>query len=328
MQSILVDISRWIFWGPLRKIVFLMSPRYISTLEGLFSFFSYYILISRRKVITQELRKSFGNKWSSERIEKAVRESFRIYFASKFRMFYLPKLNSSNMGEYIEVQGLGYLEKELAKKKGVIVLNPHFGPFMLIMPALGYRGYRINQLALQGPPLLRQRKWMEKKAYDVKYRNIELHMPVKFINAAEGILSLRDAYKVLENNEILLFPSTGRGGKVWHTVNFMRRKALFTPVPFRIALKTGASLLPAFVFCCGEKISVRFDEPIKVDHDSTAEGLVEKYVKILDSYVERYPEHFLMYIYEMRVKSNWDDHPFFVDYKQADDYQNTRTGYA
>lgn len=272
-------------------------------------------------MITQELRKSFGSEWSSERIEKAVRESFRAYFASKFRMFYLSRLNSSNTDEYIKVEGLEYLEEELAKKKGVIVLNPHFGPFMLVMPALGYRGYKLNQLALQGEPPIGKRKGLDKLVYETKSEAIEGNMPVKFINTANGVSSLKEAYKALDNNDILLFPSTGRGGKVWHTVDFMRRKALLTLVPFRIALKTGASLLPAFVLYRGGKISVKFDKPINVEQDSTAEGLVEKYVKVLDSYVESYPEHFLMYIYEMRVKSDWDDHPFFIDYKQDNSYQ-------
>jgi lauroyl/myristoyl acyltransferase len=189
---------------------------------------------------------------------------------------------------------------------------------MLIMPALGYRGYEVNQLALQGNSIWRERERMERKAYRVKYRNIEGNMPVKFINMAGGIFMLREAYKALENNEILLFPSTGRGGRAFQTVNFMKRKALLTSIPFRIALHAGAALLPAFVLCCGEKIFVKFDEPISVDHGSTSQGLLEMYAKVLDSYVERYPEQFLMYIYEMRTKAHWDSHPFFDDYRIND----------
>jgi hypothetical protein len=102
-MSQIPDISKWVFWGPLRKILSFSSPKFLYILENFFSFFSYHILWDRREVIKQELRKSFGDEWSLNRIEKAVRESFRIYFASKFRMFFIARLNRFNIYEYIEV---------------------------------------------------------------------------------------------------------------------------------------------------------------------------------------------------------------------------------
>ena len=133
----------------------------------------------------------------------------------------------------------------------------------------------------------------------MKYKCIEGNLPAEFINAADGVFSLRKAFNALKNNEVILYPSTGRGGKAWHTVNFMGKKALFSITPFKIALKTKAPLLPVFVLCEDKKTKVIIEKPITIKADSTAERLLEKYVEILVAFVRKYPEHFLMYLFEV-----------------------------
>lgn len=312
MKTIL-DICRLILWGPVREALYWLSPGSIYFFEKVLSVIAYYVLAGRRKAILNELIKSFGGERSSKDLKKTVRKSFRVYIGSQLRMFYLDKLNSSNIDEHIAADGLERLDSELKKKKGVIVLNPHFGPFMLIMPALSYRGYKLNQLALQGEPPWGARKGIDKRVYEIKFRISEGNMPVNFINAAMGQRSLREAIKALNNNEILLFPSTGRGGAAWHTVKFMGRKALFDLFPFRMALKTGASLLPAFVICEDRGTRVIIERPIDVNGCPGAEGLLEQYIETLDSYTRRHPDHLLMYIYAANRRALLGGTRFFVD---------------
>jgi KDO2-lipid IV(A) lauroyltransferase len=252
--------------------------------------------------------------WSTESIKKAVRDSFTIYIGSQLFLLYLPLLNSSNIDEYIAVEGLEHLEKGLVKGKGVIILNPHFGLFLLIMPALGHRGYKINQMALQGDRYRwGPRKGIDKKVFNIKFNLIEGNMPVKFINAATGPKSIKEALNALRNNEIVLYPSTGRGGKSWHTVRFMERMASFDLFPFKMALKTGASLLPAFVIYENKTLKLKIEKPIRVDTNPIAETLLERYIEVLDSYIRKYPEHFLMYIYEVKSKTLVGESNIFID---------------
>ncbi|MBI5403774.1 MAG: lysophospholipid acyltransferase family protein [Ignavibacteriae bacterium] len=313
MKTIL-DITRWMFWGPVRKILLLMDRKYLFIVEKILSFAAYTILIDRRKIIAEELTKSFGNVWSTERMKKAVWDSFTIYVASQLHLLYLPILNSSNIDNHISVEGLEYVEKGFAKGKGVVILNPHFGPFLMIMPALGHRGYKINQMALQGDHYRwGHRKRIDKKVFDIKFNLIEGNMPVKFINAAAGPISIKEALNALRNNEIVLYPSTGRGGKSWHTVRFMERTALFDLFPFKMALKTGASLLPAFVIYENGALKLKIEKPIEVDTNPIAESLLERYIEILDSYIREYPGHFLMYVYEVKSKTLVGESNIFTD---------------
>lgn len=312
-MAAIVEIGRWIFWCPLRKLMVLMGHGRSSILERFLSFTSYHALRRRREDIKQELRQSVGSEWSSDLIEKAVRATFDVQIGSQVRMFHIPTLNSSNIDNYISADGLEYLDEALAGRKGAILLNPHFGPFMLLMPALAYRGYKLHQIALQGEPPWGKRKGISKRIYEIKFQTIEGNLPVAFINAAGGAFALRSAYKALKKNEILLYPSTGRGGTAWHTVPFMRRKAAFSVVPFKIATSSGAPLFPAFVVLESQRARVILERPIRAEADSTPESLMEEYVKVLDAYVTRYPGHILMFIHEIQQRSLQGQKPFFTD---------------
>lgn len=313
MNSILLDILRLMFWGPMRKLISHLNPAYSLSISKAIAFFAHHILNGRSKIISEEIRASIGREWTSEKIDKTVFDSFKISIRSQLMMFYLPRLNYSNINEYISIEGLGFLEDALSTNKGAIILNPHFGPFMLIMPALHYRGYRVNQIALQGEPPWKKRKWLDKKGYDIKYATIEGNIPVNFINTSAGPHSLRAAVNALRNNEILLYPSTGRGGTASHTVNLMKRKVALSIFPFKLALRTGASLLPAFVFCDGSMGKVRIERPLNIRDNFTPEELTERYAEVLDYQVTNNPEHFLSYLYLIHNISLLGEPPFFID---------------
>lgn len=313
MLKIAKGVLRWVYWVPVRSMLARHSPTYLFQIQKIIGFFIYHIFRDRREYMADELKRCFGGKWPENRIKKAVRASFDVYAGTQLRMLGLNRMNSSNIDEYVNVEGIEHIHAELERAKGVIILNPHFGPFMLIMPALGHRGFKASQVALQGEPPWGARKGIGKKIYDIKYNCIEGNMPVKFINAARGAFTLREAIKALKNNEIVLYPSTGRGGTAFHAADIMRRKSFFSLTPFNLALKTGATLLPAFVICAGSRTIVRIEKSIDIDSGATAESLLEKYTKVLDSYIEKLPDHFLMYLYEVHVNTKFGEAPFFIE---------------
>jgi lauroyl/myristoyl acyltransferase len=138
---------------------------------------------------------------------------------------------------------------------------------------------------------------------------------VTFINAAVNPMPIRNVIRLLKKNEIVFFASTGRGGKSsWHSVDFLGRKATFSPIPFKLAIKTRATLLPVFVLVSNPIARVVIDEPLHVADGDTPEKILEQYVSRLASYVKEYPDHFAIFLYEMHTQAGWDDHPFFSDY--------------
>lgn len=302
------DLIKFLFWKYFRFAIAASPPAVTGAAARLLASFM-SIAFGRRKGIVQSELSRCGLT-----LDGTLKRAFKVQLGSQLKMLYLPKLNSGNIARYMDVKGLEALDRALEKGRGVILLNPHFGPFMLVMPALGHRGYKLNQVALQGHHILGQRRGLDKMIYESKFDAIEKNMPVNFINAAGNQLALRDVLRALRNNELVLFASTGRAGKTWHEVEFLGRRATFNITPFRIAFNEGSPLLPIFLFDVNPYAELVIEKPIEVNDDDTPEKLVEKYVAVLENYVKRHPDHFAFYLYEMRKQSWWDDHPFFSDY--------------
>ena len=266
----------------------------------------------RRKITISELS-------SSNLIDK--KNAFTMLYRSfinqnnfQAKMCYLPNINRENATDYFRVHGVQYLDEAKKAGQGTVLLNPHFGPFLLVMPALGHMGYKLNQVVLQGEPIIGRRKGLDRLIYEAKFDAIDRNLPADFINAANNKLSIRNVLTALSKNEIVLFASTGRGGKSWHEVNFLGRRATFNLMPFKVALKAGAALIPVFVIDSKPIAKVIIEKPLEVKGGETPEQILEKYISVLSLFVKRYPEHFAFYLYDMHVQAWWDDHPFFSDY--------------
>jgi hypothetical protein len=169
----------------------------------------------------------------------------------------------------------------------------------------------INQVAVQGEPKSGKRKGLDKRVYELKYDAIEGNMPANFINPAENRMAARDILRALKRNEIIFITPTGRRGKSWHQAGFLDGKANFVVEPYKLALRTGASLLPAFVMDSGPLAGVIIEKPLDITKDDTAESLLEKYTDVLSSYAKKHPDHFAFFLFEMKAYSGWDEHPFF-----------------
>lgn len=315
LRSVLAQLRAvpgWLFWGYLGRFCAWLSPAAIEKLCAPFVLLQVIFARRRGALILDELRRcGLMPDAPPARVLFAV---FRNRLMSQLKLAYLPTLTPGNTPGLIEVEGLEHLDRARGEGRGVILLNPHFGPFMLVMPALGHRGYALHQVALQGEPITGRRTGFIRKSYYAKFRAIEGNMPVKFINAAESRMSIREVIRALDANETVLFASTGRGGKSWGDLALFGRDSSLNLTPFNIAVKGGAEVLPVFVLDAKPFAKVVIGEPLRRTEAATPEDLMRQYATVLEGFVQRYPEHFASFLHDMRKQSWWDDHPFFNDY--------------
>ncbi|MBN2570377.1 MAG: FAD-dependent oxidoreductase [Deltaproteobacteria bacterium] len=310
MKKNIIDLMRFLLWTVIRNFLLFFGPDLISTIESFFAKVAYKVQRGKRHVVREELIKSYGSALDKEQIEQIVKNSFRLYVGFHVRDMYLSKITPKTVESYLPVEGIQYLDESLKKGKGAVIVNPHFGPYLLIMPALGHRGYKVNQIALHADTP-EGRTWLDQKVYDIKFANIQGRMPAKFINLAKRA-NVREAMRVLQKNEIVLLPSTGREGLGWVDVKFMNRTATLNTGAIKMAQSTGASLLPVFLVEEKPFARVIIEKPI-VTEDRPIEEILQEYADLMSSYIERRPEHFCMYLHEMFIHRHWDDHPFFPE---------------
>lgn len=315
---------KWLYWRYVRVWFSLLSPGTVNRLTKLAARLQLALAGKRSQIMLEELELSSLTK--ERDTQSLLLNAFQNQLNSWIKQCYLRKCNGKTIDKYIPVEGLAHLDGALRQGRGAILLNPHFGPYMMIMPALGYRGYKVNQLAIQAESPRVARAGFTLLANKARYEAVEKTMPIKFINAGTetfdnfGLrnMAIRDVLSALRKNEIVLYPPTGRGGRQWQSALFLGRTANFNPVPYKLALKEGVPLLPVFLLDISESgnsesvARLVIEPPIEISAVDTPEGLLIKYIMILTAYVQRYPEHFAFFQFDMRLKSQWDNHPFFA----------------
>lgn len=273
----------------------------------------------------EELHALFGDEALPAQPEDILRDAWRINMFNELEVLRYPHYGPMDMDEVCEVVGLEHLDAALAKKKGAIILIGHLGANQMIMPALGHKGYAMNQLSAPPPvwaeilkdtrttPLWRkvlERRW-----------ELEQRLPVQHINVFKF---LRPAYECLLQNEVLGLAFDGGGGRRWTQVQLMNRKANVSTQPLQLAAKTGASILPTRVMRQpgSHRHRVVIHAPLKLKkRKSRAEGYrvnMQAYADLFGQWVADNPAEYLYFLLLRRRVRSSDVMPFFEDYPALD----------
>ena len=253
--------------------------------------------------------------------EVVVRRAMRLRMFNELEVLRYPSLNCGNIDETVIVEGREHLDRALEGGKGAIVMIGHFGANQLIMPALGHRGYSMNQLSASPTawasirsdgrvnPVwqkVQQRRWL-----------LEKSLPAKHIDVF-GFL--RPAYRCLEKNEVLGLAFDGGGGSRWVEMPLGRRRAWVSTQPWQLARSTGAAVVPTIVLRLPwQRIHrVIMKSPMRVaktvDRLGDVAQAAEAFGRWFTRRLVRHPDHYLPYLLLRRRVADSDERPFFSDY--------------
>ncbi|MBI4949194.1 MAG: lysophospholipid acyltransferase family protein [Deltaproteobacteria bacterium] len=289
------ELARLLYWVGLRLFV-QSAPRKLSyLLAGLAGSIMYHAASGKRKVLDDGFRFLFGK--ASPEIEK---EAFRIYAFNSTEIFMYPSLNAGNIRALVEYRGLEHIERALKKGKGVMLFHAHFGNEEFLMPAIGHLGLKVSQMASRHPPeerpglLFKFPNFARRYAFRMRIGYREM-LPVNFVYTDKGP---RKALEALKKNELLLWAVDGREGEMSMELDFMGRKARYSEGAIRVAMKTGAEVVPVFIVRKEDHTHLLIaEEPMTMDATGDAERdakvNTQKFISLLDRYVKKYPAQYL-----------------------------------
>ena len=235
---------------------------------------------------------------SSEEKEKIVRGTFEslgrhLGFVSHFRKF-----KHEDIRDLIEVVGKEEnFDKAFATGRGVLFFTGHFGSwevFNLLAPAFGY-GMNI----------------LVRRIDNSLVENFVDKMRTRFGSVTlDKTKSARKMFRVLENGEILgILADLNAQEKEGVFVDFFGVPASTTTSIAKLALKTGAIVLPAFAVWeeSKKKYVVYLEPPIEYEKtgntDEDIKNLTQKITKTVERYVRAYPEQWLW------IHKRWNTRP-------------------
>ena len=249
-----------------------------------------------QKTAKRNLEIAFPEMPDAER-EKIIHGTFEslgrhLGFVSHFRKF-----RHEDIRHLVEVVGREHFDKAYEKGKGVLFFTGHFGSwevFNLLAPAFGY-GMNILVRRIDNPLI---ENFVDN--FRTRFGSVTL----------DKTKSARQMFRVLEKGELLgILADLNAQEREGVFVDFFGIPASTTASIARLALKTGAAVLPAFAVWEEEKKKyvVYLEPEIEFEKSANEEEnvkvLTQKITNIVEKYVRKYPEQWLW------IHKRWNTRP-------------------
>lgn len=308
------DLARWLFWVRLREIVPADRPALLRPAWSLWRA-QHLAAGAKRALMADELKRTFGA-GDPDTVAAAYREAFRAHFQELL----IGKLSGDQWKLHMRFDGQQHLDAALARGKGAVLLYPHAGDVMMMLASLGLAGYRYVQYAARGmappevaaahPKVFGHNRWRNEAR--AAREAAEDRLPVRFLTLET---SPRELVRSLNRNEIVGIAYDGRLGQRFSLVDYLGRKALLSPGPFKLAISAGAPIVPAFNHAPDAGPEVCSFGPALWPEGQSAPALMRRFLhEAAEPWLRANPAAYGIWLLHCRLRADVDDHPFFVDY--------------
>lgn len=248
---------------------------------------AYHALPRRRRAALSNLQMAYEGAYGRRELQGLAREVFEHFGMTLMEVAMMPRMDRAYMDRWLTIspESRQRVEQALAQGHGAIFLTAHFGNWEIGSLAAALRGYPLLVLAReQGWPRLNGllNRYRESRGCRVITKGFPIREMIHGLNAGRlvGILSDQD------------------GGRHGVLAPFLGKLASTAPGVINLSLSTQAPILPAFaVRRRGPAFSFYVEEPLVIPEEGSLEERirhgVEAYVKLLETYVRRYPAQWL-----------------------------------
>lgn len=281
----------------------------------------------RRQTMTTELKLLLGDQFQPGNAESEIRSAFRNYLKEQVELFYFPHFTTELQKKRLVTEGAEHITAALESQNGVIALTAHFGSHLMPVYVLSSFGETFQ---LGTPPSAWEEMMglsitaCQKKIFNLRSR-LEATLPVTFIFLNE---SMREVYRALKKNSIVIVAFDGRGGMKWKEMPFLHRKMLLSPGPFHIAYTSGTPIVPSFTIRENGLNRIVFHQPIIVDrakkHDQAIEDAMASFLATFEGHLLRHPGHYAWLLQAARIRAANDAYPLFVDLMDGENPSSVR----
>ena len=239
----------------------------------------------RRKTLNS-IRTAFPKDFSDAQVEKLALSVWRNLGRNLFEFVqWISMPREKVVSQVVRIRGWEHLEKAIARGKGIFVVTGHLGNWELLG---AYMTSRHPMAAVA------------QKLYDPRFDQMITWLRSDKLKAQmiKRGLALRGILEALKQNKIvyaLLDQDTGNDGVF---VPFFGRPAWTQSGVARIAQKTGAALVTAFVVRGPDgQFELHMEREIQItntgDKEKDVVETVRRYTEVIESYVKAYPDQWM-----------------------------------
>jgi KDO2-lipid IV(A) lauroyltransferase len=249
----------------------------------------YYCWPGGRRAMTRNYRRVLAGASAGE-VRKVARASLTNYFRYLADFMRFPFQSAEALRSAVDgEEAFAALDCALARGKGAVVVCMHFGNWDLGAGAAAARGYPLTAVV----------ETFEDERLDAMVVGSRQRLGIDVVKMERAGPSL---IKTLRRNGLLALlidrPVPGDGVRV----RFFGEEVEVPSGPARLALRTGASVVPAaFVRLDRNRPTVRTLADFTIDYQATGEGetdvrnLTQAIMDVHEGYIRRYPEQWYMF---------------------------------
>jgi len=243
----------------------------------------FVLVVRHRRVAFESLSIAFAGEKSEKEIKKIAFDCFETMAKIIVELMLFIE-RPSLVNKYSTVEGIENLDRALAKGKGVVALSAHFGNFPLMLTKLSMDGYKVFTV-------LRHMR----DAWADQYFHTRMEaLGIGSIYIQPRKQCVEKSLEVLRKNQILFIQLDQNFGTGGVFVDFFGRKAATAKGPIVFALRTGAPILPMFIYRQKDNMQKVIIEPeVEIskgkDFEETVQINAAKLTKIIESYIRLYP---------------------------------------
>lgn len=240
---------------------------------------AYYCRIGK-SIGYRNLKSAFRGEMPLKEMKRIARESMENFGRTAVEILRLPLVDKDYYRSHADLPEISRIFDALGKKKGVILLSPHFGNWELLHVVATFEGLSLKVL-------VREQKLGRMAEY---FNSLRTCRGAELIGRES---SVKEFIRALQKGNAVAI-AADQLTKSGVTVEFFGRK---TPAPsgfIEIARRTGAAVLPVFDVREGkEDHFVHILPELAVGGEEQTAQDVQDYYRILERYIRQYPEQWL-----------------------------------
>jgi lauroyl/myristoyl acyltransferase len=279
-----IDFYRWVLIDILSRA---LSLRFGYALAGLVARIMYFTDPRGRAAVMSNIGRilaSDGRQCSKKKLQRMGRETYRNFGKYLIEFFKIRGLAPPEVRRMVRIEGEEHVRAALATGRGIIALTAHIGNWEIggtVMATLGYPLHAVF-LPLRDPRTAAL--WAER-------RRQKGYRIIPFGRAAAQVLSL------LRNGKLVGMVADIDFSLNDDVMDFFGHPARLPAGPARIALKTDAVVLPAFIVRMPDNTFLfRFHEPIDPRAEGSVRAVRERIREVLEKELVANPTQWFVFV--------------------------------
>ncbi|MFC2029148.1 lysophospholipid acyltransferase family protein [Chloroflexota bacterium] len=239
-----------------------------------------------RDTLSDNISHVLGRDAGDERVEELVRLACVHYAKTHYDLFRVSRLSPDELKQMIRIEGREQIDRARERGKGVIMISAHMGNIDVVgqvAPAYG--------VPITGPVQHIQPERLFQFVLKLRQRH-----GLRLIPSDGPLIEL---YRALRRNELVGLPCDRGIADSARETDFFGSPARLPDGPVRLALRTGAALIPGFVLRLPDNsYRLTLEPELELHRGSDTEADVDagmdQVVAVMERYIARNPEQWLV----------------------------------